>query len=625
MTKVIDKIIIKNSFAHIDTTINFTDGINYIIGPEGSGKSEILEMIGFCFFGVCALRDKSTSYKKLEVSLYFNYLNEKFLLERKINDAKLKLFNEKSKTYSEIVVGTTPVNNKIITLFGYDYTIYELSNYCAQGELQSFSKMTPAKKIAFIDKVSGIEEAKSFLKFLEDNKKSFKKEIESLQKYVIKPELKDNSLLDVPFDILIAEKEQQKFNSISSLTAKINLEKLVNKLEFDFNYISKNNTNLYNTYKDLIDNFKNKDECIQFINKFNDLKTKDSHLSSIKKVYNIPDNWYKYTYKDILEHKAALEYNDKVKLKNQLLKNQTIECPSCTHTFSTSYKELSQYVDIGNSFKSLIFDSRLNLELLENFYKNEIKSFEENTQLLIRENYQDLSKKYFCLNNFNILSDINTYFSNLDNLTSIETELKSAKEELESTLEYLDSNNLNSITIDIEKLQSDKYSVEIYKTSLEMYNKAFLEMSYKKEEINKIDILISKVKEISLKIKSESIPLINYHASSLINSMTDSIISNITITENYDILVDGKSINLCSGSEKDTASLAFRLSLGNSIILGMLPLFIGDEIDSACKVERATLITDVLKNTAKDYQVILITHKDTDNFDDCNIINLEDL
>ena len=132
MTKVIDKIIIKNSFAHIDTTINFTDGINYIIGPEGSGKSEILEMIGFCFFGVCALRDKSTSYKKLEVSLYFNYLNEKFLLERKINDAKLKLFNEKSKTYSEIVVGTTPVNNKIITLFatsgssGFGNTVQEL-------------------------------------------------------------------------------------------------------------------------------------------------------------------------------------------------------------------------------------------------------------------------------------------------------------------------------------------------------------------------------------------------------------------------------------------------------------------------------------------------------------------
>ena len=139
-------------------------------------------------------------------------------------------------------------------------------------------------------------------------------------------------------------------------------------------------------------------------------------------------------------------------------------------------------------------------------------------------------------------------------------------------------------------------------------------------------IIISVIKEYSSKIKNESIPLINYHASKLLNSMTESVLSKLEITDNYDILVNNKNINLCSGSEKDTASLAFRLSLGYSIIPGMLPLFIGDEIDAASRMERSLLITKVLQNLSNSgYQVILITHKDVSNFENCNIIDLNEV
>ena len=81
--KVIEQLVIKNCFKHKHTTINFEEGLNYIIGPEGSGKTIILEMISFALFGNVALRDVSSSYKKLEVTLYFNYLNSKFKIIRK--------------------------------------------------------------------------------------------------------------------------------------------------------------------------------------------------------------------------------------------------------------------------------------------------------------------------------------------------------------------------------------------------------------------------------------------------------------------------------------------------------------------------------------------------------------
>ena len=59
------KIIIKNTFAHTNTVINFKDGINYIIGKNESGKSVVLGMIAYALFGTAALRGPVTDYKKL--------------------------------------------------------------------------------------------------------------------------------------------------------------------------------------------------------------------------------------------------------------------------------------------------------------------------------------------------------------------------------------------------------------------------------------------------------------------------------------------------------------------------------------------------------------------------------
>ena len=106
-------------------------------------------------------------------------------------------------------------------------------------------------------------------------------------------------------------------------------------------------------------------------------------------------------------------------------------------------------------------------------------------------------------------------------------------------------------------------------------------------------------------------------------SQPDVVMTDIKITENYDLIVDGFQINLRSGAQKDLSSLAFRLSLGQSIILGMLPLFIGDEIDASSPTEVANDITSALETMSDNgYQILMITHKDISNLENCNIIDL---
>ena len=193
MTPTIDYIRIKNSFAHKDTTIKFESGCNYIIGNYGSGKSELLELIGFAFFGVVALRGKSTTYPNLEVTLQFNYVNTKYKIIRTVKDGSIIVDNSiKANT-------TTGLNNFIINLLGYDYSIYTLSNYCQQGKLQYFSELTAAKRAQYIDKLNGIEDAKDFSNYLKTVRKDLKTSLEAHKSFLRPPEDVDIDL-DVDYE-----------------------------------------------------------------------------------------------------------------------------------------------------------------------------------------------------------------------------------------------------------------------------------------------------------------------------------------------------------------------------------------------------------------------------------------
>lgn len=636
--KVIEQLVIKNCFKHKHTTINFEEGLNYIIGPEGSGKTIILEMISFALFGNVALRDVSSSYKKLEVTLYFNYLNSKFKIIRKVNDAIFEIFDTTLNQYQKLVVGTTPVNEKIISLLGYDYGIYILSNYCQQNDLQAFSKMTPAKKTSFIDKISGIEDAKETLKHLELKRKFLKKEIEYLEKLTVLPKEIDSNLLTLDFDKELEILYQKQKDSMLEIQKEQDLKLQSYQLNPELKIINLQIENIKTlpSYIKYSQNFNNLTELQLtfdfFLTKEKELIDLNNQLLTIEQKYTyLPTDYHKYKYDDLIKYLEIKELNEKIIEKNKLLSVGNTTCPNCNHSFDIAHLSLQSYDNLPLD----LYDFNLNLtpriinniEELIQFYKEDEITY---TNLLKKISLikSEISSSMFGTLKFNV-NDIYDLPKHIDSLNQYEKDLNSLLIKIESVkkeiseldLELIQSGLL--INNQIVSLEKDKVFVTAYNASLEIYNNAIVEKTKLETELNIINILIKQIPIFTKQIKSQSLPLINYHASKLVNSMTDSVISNITITEDYDIYVDNKNINNCSGSEKDTSSLAFRLSLGNSIITGMMPLFIGDEIDAACREERSTLITDVLtKMKNSKYQIILITHKDTSNFENCNIIDL---
>lgn len=628
--KVIESINIKNCFTHVDTFIEFSEGLNYIVSEEGKGKSLVLECIAFSFFGNSALRDVVSSYKKLEVILIFNYNGFKFKIERKTSDAILSVFKDDS--WVKLVVGTSSVNSKIVSLFGYDYTIYLLSNYCQQNELQSFSKLTPAKKLSFIDKISGIEDAKELLSFLETRKKDLKKEITFIKSLNVPVPTIDLKLLDYNFEEEINELEKQKVLINEGAIQLFSVEKELELTQDKFKFIQ----NCLNTLKfKSLDSFESLEELLKYIDDFNIL---DKSLVQIKKELLGIENKYsssldlfsEFSKKDLQEHIENLRYNERVTEKQKFLKSPTTTCPSCSFSFSLSHKELSDYSDVSDFLKPIQFKFKADIakEYLD-FIETDKKTY-----LSLNETYEELSEKHktyppeIRVNSDTLVNNYKEYLDLKDQLLALEDSVKVLQSNYESLKDKFENNleQNTEISFKISELIKSQKDVEIYIKNKELSDRTILELNLKNQELKDISTLISVIKEYSSKIKNESIPLINYHASKLLNSMTESVLSKLEITDNYDILVNNKNINLCSGSEKDTASLAFRLSLGYSIIPGMLPLFIGDEIDAASRMERSLLITKVLQNLSNSgYQVILITHKDVSNFENCNIIDLNEV
>lgn len=623
--KVINSITIKNMYAHQDTTINFSEGKNYIVGPIGSGKTEILQAIGFAYFGTSALRDVAAFYKNIYVELNFNYKNESFIIKRKINDASLLMLDIESNEYLEIVNSTTGVNQKIISMLGYNYEIFLLSNFCEQKKLSHFSELSPAKRLQYIDKISGIEEANELTKYLESKRKILKSNLKVLKDVNILPTISSDIDLDFDYE-----------SHIIVLNNRLN-----------------NINTLYNKYNELSKNLSNKP--IEPIQNFNDLEkillsANDSTIESYRnyfirnneikkelyslndKILNLPKIPKKYksiTLKEV-EEKLKQYHINSIYDQSSLL---SIVCPSC--------KEEHNLKDLLNAPDCSVQTINVaDLHNIHNYLLNDYGQIEE--QLRIDE--KDREEKLEELN-----KNIPIVISNLKSVDEFNIQLTKAKSKSDDYQKaynkfIFDKETYNLATQDLLKLKEEidlalstqskdielkdlyiKYNTEkkIYTERLALYIEARDKINQFNIELEVIQESLKNIKQISLDIKNQTIPLINYHSSYFLNLITNGKMSSIDITETYELIVDGFKIGVRSGGEQDLASLAFRLSLSQSIISGMLPLFLADEIDSAGSENDSNDIVNALDTISENgFQIIMVTHKNTNNLENVNIIQL---
>jgi exonuclease SbcC len=118
------------------------------------------------------------------------------------------------------------------------------------------------------------------------------------------------------------------------------------------------------------------------------------------------------------------------------------------------------------------------------------------------------------------------------------------------------------------------------------------------------------IAELRAKVKGYIVPALNSVATKLVNEMTGGELSQVSITEEMEITVDGQDLETLSGAGKGVTNLCLRLALGQVLTNSVFPMVMLDEVDASFDDDRAEFTANCLRRLAKVYkQVLLISHK----------------
>jgi exonuclease SbcC len=164
---------------HISSEVVFPDGLVGVVGSNGSGKTTIVEAIGFALFGSRALRGKVEDVRTrtaparmgrgkrdqdLKVTLALEHDGIIFRIERTLSDAALFVGGESAP----VAAGNRDVSTRISSIVGMSYEEF-ISTYCTEQKGLEFlsGKKGATEREKFIVRMMGydrLEEVQDLLR-----------------------------------------------------------------------------------------------------------------------------------------------------------------------------------------------------------------------------------------------------------------------------------------------------------------------------------------------------------------------------------------------------------------------------------------------------------------------------
>lgn len=626
------KLSIKNAYAHKNTVVEFKDGINWLLGENEGGKSELLDMIGYALFGK-GLRSKINEYPGLEVKLFFRIKNTFYGIERgKSTDFYTVTMDEQGNVKKEaIATGKVASNNAIIQRLGYDFSVYESLNYSKQLDSTALTSAKETERLKLINKINGVEEAVAFEKYLDDQRKSINAQLKALKVNDLTQEIDfihDEELDALSSDDVFAELTTKVTETYSKVRNLESLEAAVNTLPEEPKLKMSDRVSVENPekYVEIASSyFQEKDNLVKLI---------ADYSANLERLPQEPATLY--TEEDLKEYETVSDNNNSYRQQQEFFKKHQITCPSCSHDFVPNhtpteiyeFKELPFSEEDYRSSRKYLREVKGTKEVLQqrlDAAQNSLDELELSVGAITpppsKETLEACKGYLRMLEKHKIAQE--SYMIAMSNFT-----LKYKLSVDEAKQEVL---NLPQVQAELTKMSELKERISSYKTKKQVYDLAVLTQGKVNEQVKELtaklvvtEKALAESKRLKLEIQQNCIPVLNTIASKLINKLTGGKRYGLTLNETFELTLDGKPISSYSGSTIVLANVAFRLALVEMFFKKTFPVFIGDEIDAFADDIRAQHMHDsLLKLNKEGYQLILVSHNKLEF--QGNKINLADI
>ena len=641
---MITKIKLKNWKSHLDSEMEFTKGVNALIGINGSGKSSVLDAITFGFFGTFPNHNNrkiglddiimSRPAAKDEAEIYLEFVcNQKlYSVLRKIKKGKGTILAEIREDGKLIEVNPSSVTEHIERILEIDYPLFSKAVYSDQNNIDYFLTLPKGKRMEQIDKmlkldrIDEVRNSAGSLKALFENRLNERMRfLSELKKENIEGKLSEcqSNIQGFQEKILVFQKEldvkQENKNS---------LFKIFSDMELKSNRFIEASSRLegfQRSYSELLDNIKEKSASLFGVTKPDLIK----NIEGIKNEKSVSET-------DLKDRKESLEslrntiakFNAEIRSISESLidfENISAQCPVCESEIDTLKKDSLKEIRQGkiaeikkNQEESISQISKL---------REEIESLEK----IVREGEKSIDKFTYKLDDFETLERLN----NKSKILEIEIErFAKEKSELEKGMANIDrqkvreemfelNRKIGEISSDIKgleiSLRREKTILEDLKTRLGNIKRHEKDVENYGKLSNFLDNFIKALRLTQGQLREEFTRVVNSIMSNIWVSLypygdfsdirlavkDGDYVLEIKNIENW-INVDG----FASGGERSLACLALRVAFSLAFIPNLKWLMLDEpthNLDSNSIEKFSSVLDEVMGNFVN--QVFLITHE----------------
>lgn len=196
----LNRIALSNFRQHADTRIDFDAGLTGIIGPNGSGKTTILEALAWAIYGNTAARgtresirfNRAAARATVRVELDFELAGHRYRVVRGLTNAELYLDGAATPIANSISGVTDILTRKL----GMTREEFFNTYFTGQKDLSVMAAMKPAERAQFLSHVLGYERLRDAQKILRGHLTELRSQITGIQQGMPDAELVGKQLED---------------------------------------------------------------------------------------------------------------------------------------------------------------------------------------------------------------------------------------------------------------------------------------------------------------------------------------------------------------------------------------------------------------------------------------------